>query len=143
MSSTTEGALAGLLTVLQGIVGPTVERNVDVPVEIKAGGHIVLRDGDPGEPEVVLSPVTYHYEHVAEAEVVVQADDATRDTDFDTLLGQISTAINADRTLGGTVDYAEVGRPGDTDIEPIDGANGIKQGVVPITLTYGTTDPLN
>ena len=143
MPSTTESALAGLFTVLQTITGPTVERNVDVPVEIASGGHLVLRDGDPGEPEVTLSPTLYSYQHAAELEAFVQADGTTRDTEFDTLLGLVSTAINADKTLGGVVDHTEIERPAEPDVEGIEGAEGIKRGTVPIILYYDTSDPLN
>ena len=104
---------------------------------------LILRDGDPGEPEVIMSPVTYSYEHVAELEVLVQALDATRDAQWDTLLGQVSAAISTDKTLGGAVDITVVGRPVEAGVEPHEGAMGIKGGIVPITLYYATTDPLN
>ena len=143
MASATETALGGLLTVLGGIAGPRVERNIDTPLNMPAGGLLIVRDGDPGEPEVSLSPLMYHYEHGAEIEVLVQDEPSTRDGVFDALLGLLSNAIAADRTLGGTVDYTVVGRPSDTAIEPVDGAAGIKGGTVPVTLYYDTNDPLN
>ena len=145
MASTSETALAALKTALVGIGGGvSVSRNVDTPEEMaKDDKLLILRDGDPGEPEVIMSPVTYSYEHVAELEVLVQSLDATRDADWDTLLGQVSTAINADKTLGGAVDITVVGRPVEAGVEPHGGAMGIKGGIVPITLYYDTTDPLN
>ena len=143
MASKTETALAGLFTVLETITGPTVARNVDVPLKVAAGGNLILRDGDPGEPEVVLSPTLYTYQHAAELEVIVQAQGTTRDSEFDTLLVLVSTAINADKTLGGVVDHTEVERPSDPDAEGIPGAEGIKSGVVSIILYYETSDPLN
>ena len=145
MSSTRETALAALKEALDTIAGVTVERNTDV-FAIDWGDKtevLVLRDGDPGEPEVVMSPLTYYYEHVAELEVLVQGDDATRDSTWDTLLGKISTAINADTTLGGAVTVALLGQPYDAGVEPEEGATGIKGGIVPITLYYDTQDPLN
>lgn len=39
---------------------------------VPAGGLIILRDGDPGDPEVILSPVTYLWEHQTEIEVILQ-----------------------------------------------------------------------
>ena len=143
MASATERALKGLLTVLQGISGPRVERNIEVPTRIPPEGLLIVRDGDPGEPEVTLSPLTYHYDHTAEVEVLVQDEGGTRDTTFDTLLGQISNAVAADRTLGGAVELALVNRPGDVGIEALDGAAGVKGGTVPVTLYYQTNDPLS
>jgi hypothetical protein len=32
---------------------------------------MTLRDGDPGEPEVMFSPLRYHYQHRAEIEAVL------------------------------------------------------------------------
>ena len=39
-----------------------------LPERMPAGGLLILRDGEPGEPEVTLSPLTYHYQHRAEIE---------------------------------------------------------------------------
>jgi len=39
---------------------------------IPATGLIILRDGEPGKPEVTLSSLTYFFEHRAEQEVVIQ-----------------------------------------------------------------------
>ena len=66
---------------------------------------LVRRDGDPGEPEVTLSPLRYHYQHRAEIEAVVQGTDL--DAAFDTLTASIGAAIAADRTLGGLCDWVE------------------------------------
>jgi hypothetical protein len=34
--------------------GATIERNSGLPEKIPAGGLLILRDGDPGEPEQAL-----------------------------------------------------------------------------------------
>jgi len=36
-----------------------VERNAAKPERIPPGGLVIVRDSDPGEPEVILSPLTY------------------------------------------------------------------------------------
>ena len=54
-----------------------------LPERVPSAGLLILRDGEPGEPEVTLSPLRYHYQHRAEIEAVVQG--ATRDAAFDTL----------------------------------------------------------
>ena len=142
MASTRETALLGLKTALKTLSGPTVERNTESPDEIPADGLVILRDGDPGEPDVVLSPLTYLYEHEADVEALVQeADDADRDTALDDLLSAIADALSADPTLGGAVDVLEVREP-EIDGEEVTGAADIKGATVPVILYYATTNPL-
>ena len=143
--SARETALAGLKTTLGNVSGsPTVTRNESVPVKIPAGGLLALFDGIPGEPDVVLSPTTYYYEHRAEIEVIVQNKSAaTRDTALDTLLTAISTAVNADTTLSSAVDLARLEAPEFEDTGDIEGADDLKAAIVPVILHYNTTDPLN
>lgn len=142
MPSTREQALAGLFSCLQGLDGPQVKRNEPLPAKVPAEGLVIVRDGDPGEPEVVLSPTRYVYQHQAEIEVLVQqADQAQRDAALDALLVAIGTALAADTTLGGTVDYARAGAP-DILQENIEGAPTIKAAVVPVFLEYTTLNPL-
>ena len=77
-----EDVLSALFTLLSGVGGATVARNMSLPNRIPAAGLVILRDGTPGEPEVSLSPLTYHYEHEATVEVIVQGQ-ATQDSLFD------------------------------------------------------------
>ena len=102
-------------------------------------GLLILRDGEPGEPEVTLSPLAYHYQHRAEIEAVVQAVD--RDTAFDTLAASIGAVISADRTLGGLCDWIEAEAPRPVDL-PVEGAAALKAAVIPVVLHYTTSDPL-
>lgn len=143
MPSTAETALQALLGVLQTVPGAQVERNLDPPEDVPAGGLLVLRDGDPGEPDIVLSPVTYYYQHTAEVEVYAKGPQASRDAAFDSLLLDVSAVVLADQTLSGAVDYLDIGRPRDVDTEGFEGAAGIKHGTVPVILHYSTTNPLN
>ena len=132
--STREAALKALHTALAGIAGPTVKRNEPETGKIPAGGLVNLRDGDPGDPEVLLSPTSYAYEHRAEVVVQVQnASASARDAAMDALLQSIGTAIVADETLGGTVDMATPGSPELID-EPVGGAATIKAALVPVYL---------
>jgi len=64
---------------------------------VPADGLLILRDGEPGEPEVTLSPLAYHYQHRVEIEAVVQGAD--RDAAFDALNAGIGASLTADRTL--------------------------------------------
>jgi hypothetical protein len=117
----------------------TVLRDAVLPEVVPAQGLIILRDGDPGEPEVTLSPLTYHYEHVADLELIVQGRAPA--AAFDALKLVVGTAVEADRTLGGLCDWIEAGAPQPTDLaEP--GALPIKAGIVPVRIHYATLSPL-
>lgn len=142
MSSTREQALGGLFSCLQGVTGPVVKRNEPLPTKVPDEGLVILRDGDPGEPEVVLSPTRYVYQHRAEVEVLVQqADQAGRDAALDDLLVAVGTALAGDATLGGKVDIAHPGSP-ELLQETLEGAPTIKAAVIPIYLEYSTINPL-
>ena len=71
-----------------------------LPERVPAAGLLILRDGDPGEPAVTLSPLRYHYQHRAEVEAVVQSGTG-RDVAFDALAAGVGIVLSADRTLGG------------------------------------------
>jgi hypothetical protein len=110
-----------------------------LPERAPAVGLLILRDGEPGEPEVTLSPLRYHYQHRAEIEAVVQG--ATRDASFDTLCASVGAAIAADRTLGGLCDWVEAEAPRPVDLA-VEGAASLKAAVIPVILHYSTADPL-
>ncbi len=117
----------------------TALRGEILPERVPPDGLLILRDGEPGEPEVTLSPLAYHFQHRAEIEAVVQGPD--RDAGFDSLCASIGTAIAADRTLGGRCDWAEAEAPRPVDV-PVEGAVSLKAAVIPVVLHYTTTDPL-
>ena len=129
-------ALHGLLQTLPA----TVLRGDVLPERVPAAGLMILRDGTPGEPGVTLSPLTWHYQHRAELEVVVQANDG-RDAAFDHLIAQIGAALSADRTLGGLCDWVEAEAPEPVDL-PIEGAASLKASIIPVMLHYSTADAL-
>ncbi len=117
----------------------TALRSDVLPERVPPDGLLILRDGDPGEPEVTLSPVAYHYQHRAEVEAVVQGTD--RDAAFDALCASIGTVIDADRTLGGLCDWVAAEAPHLLDL-PVEGAASLKAAVIPVILHYTTADPL-
>ena len=118
----------------------TVLRDEVLPERIPPAGLIILRDGQPGEPEVTLSPLRYHYQHRAELEVVVQTPNG-RASAFDNLIVAIGTALEADRTLGGLCDWVEAEAPASVDL-PVEGAVTLKAAVITVVLHYTTTGPL-
>jgi hypothetical protein len=139
MPTTRETVLAALHARLQTLAALTLRDEV-LPERIPAAGLIILRDGQPGEPEVTLSPLRYHYQHRAELEVVVQAGTG-RASVFDSLIAAIGTALEADRTLGGLCDWVEPEAPASVDL-PIEGAAALKAASITVVLHYTTASPL-
>jgi hypothetical protein len=139
MTTKSETVLTALFTALSGMTGPTVLRNADYPEKTNASGLVILRDGEPGEPEVTLSPLSYDYEHVALIEVMVQSDD--NDANFDVVKTKIGLAIAADRTLGGLCDWVEAEAPVTDDLA-VYATTSIKAVAIPVRLFYSTSDPL-
>jgi len=139
MPTSRENVLAALRARLLPLAALTLRDEV-LPERIPVAGLIILRDGQPGEPEVTLSPLRYHYQHRAELEVVVQAPNG-RATAFDSLITAIGTALEADRTLGGLCEWAEPEAPASVDL-PVEGAAALKAAVIAVVLHYTTTGPL-
>jgi hypothetical protein len=138
MPSPRETILASLHARLSAMPA-TVLRGGVLPERVPAAGLVILRDGDPGEPDVTLSPLRYHYQHRVEIEAVVQG--AGRDAAFDTLCASIGGTITVDRTLGGLCHWVEAEAPEPVDL-PIEGAASLKAAIIPVMLHYSTADPL-
>jgi hypothetical protein len=139
MPTTRETILSALHAALQSQPAPVLRGEV-LPERVPPAGLLILRDGDPGEPAVTLSPLRYHYQHRAEVEAVVQAG-AGRDAAFDSLATGVGTVLAAGRTLGGLCDWVEAEAPRPVDLA-IEGAAALKAAVIAIVLHYSTSDPL-
>jgi hypothetical protein len=139
MPTTRETILSALHAALQSQPAPMLRGEV-LPERVSAAGLLILRDGDPGEPAVTLSPLRYHYQHRVEVEAVVQAGSG-RDAALDGLVMSVGTALSADRTLGGLCDWVEAEAPRSVDLA-IEGAATLKAAVIPIVLHYATADAL-
>lgn len=138
MSTTRETVLQALLSLLQTLPARALRGEV-LPERLPSAGLLILRDGDPGDPEVTLSPLRYHYLHRAEIEAVVQGTD--RDAAFDMLIIDVGTAIATNRTLGGLCDWIEAEAPRPIEL-PVEGAPTLKAATIPVVLTYSMDDPL-
>ena len=133
-------ALRGLLELVPGAV---VERNNVLPEKIPDGGLIILRDGDPGEPEQALGFGSTYYQHAVEIEVYLEEGDAAaRDAAFDALLQEIGAVLEADPTLGGVAFGLTYGRP-EPSIEAVAGAPAIKTATLTVTVDYESDAPLS
>ena len=139
-----ESAIGALFDVLgQLSLGATVKRNAALPERVTDQAMAILRDGDMGEPEVSLSPLTFHWQHHVAIELfVADTDTSARDARMDGLLMELATLIEADRTLGGVIEYADIGPPKFDELAP-DGTSGIKACLLPVVLHYSSSGPLN
>ena len=139
-----ENAIGALFAVLgQLSLGATVKRNAALPERIADHAMAILRDGEMGEPEVSLSPLTYHWQHQVAIELFVADPDAsTRDVRMDGLLTELASLIEVDRTLAGVVEYAEIGQPKFDELAP-EGTSGIKACLLPVVLHYSSAGPLS
>lgn len=143
-ASKAEQVLQAIKVVLEAIPDAVVERNSVLPEKIPDGGLIILRDGDPGEPEQALGGFgSAYYQHAVEIEVYVEEGDAAaRDAAFDALLQQIGVVLEANPTLGGLAFGLTYGRP-EAAIEAVAGAPAIKSATLTVTVDYETDAPLS
>ncbi len=139
MPTTRETILTALHARLLALAATALRGEV-LPERVPVDGLLILRDGEPGDPEVTLSPLRYHFQHRAEIEAVVQGAD--RDAAFDTLTASVGAALAADRTLGSLCDWVEAEAPRPVDL-PVEGAASLKAAVIPVMLYYSMADPLS
>ena len=129
--------LDALKALLETVPNASVQRNSVLPEKVPDGGLIILRDGDPGEPEQALGGFgNAYYQHAVEIEVYIEeGDGAVRDTAFDALLQQIGVALEANPTLGGLAFGVTYGRP-EPAIEAVAGAPAIKTATRSVIVDY-------
>src|ERR671919_2238707 len=98
-ASKAEQVLEAVRASLQTVPDAVIDRNSVLPEKIPDGGLIILRDGDPGEPEQALGGFgNAYYRHAVEIEVYVEEGDAVaRNAAFDDLLQQIGAELEATR----------------------------------------------
>lgn len=138
-----EQILEAIRALLLAVLNAKVERNMVVPEKIQSGGLILVRGGDPGEPETALGCFgSIYYSHDVEIEVYVENGDAVmRDALFDALRQEIGTLLDADPTLGGLAFGMTYGRL-EIHGEALVGALAIKAGVFTVITEYETASPL-
>jgi hypothetical protein len=132
-ASKAEQVLEALKAVLETVPMPSSSATACCPRRCRAAGLIIVRDGDPGEPEQALGGFgSTYYRHVVEIEVYLEEGDATtRDAAFEDLLQQIGAALEGDPTLGGLAFGMTYGRP-EPAIEAMAGAPAIKSATLSV-----------
>jgi len=119
-----------------------LDNDAAVPARSTPGGRVIVRSGDAGEPEVDLSPLTYHYEHEIPIELTGWRDPNLSSEDIlDGMMTAIGQEIERDRTLGGLTTWLEARSPLTDDIY-FDGAPAEHRADLTIVATYSTLNPL-
>jgi hypothetical protein len=105
---------------------------------------IILRDGDPGEPETLLVAACLITGSTARWSKLSfkKAIKPRAISRIGRLVSRkISLAIAGDRTLGGLCDRITPQAP-DSNVLAVEGSPQIKGAIIPIELIYVTADPL-
>lgn len=132
-----EQAYQALLKALTTALEPwPVQRNGTGPQDIAGGPVAILRDGEADlEEEPTLGVRTWPWADPATVELYAQPG---AEGDAEALLEELVSRLEAglaDRTLGGTVDFLEVGRPSLVLDDPL-GVGQLMAGTVTVTLYY-------
>lgn len=105
-------------------------------------GMVTGFQDEPGEPQVDLCPLTYHFEHAFALLVSAPTTAAVPGDALDAMLGAIGSAVAQDRNLGGLTAWLET-----TGASPFDetehGTATVMSANVAIIAHYSTPDPLN
>jgi hypothetical protein len=113
------------------------------PARVPANGRIIIRTGDPGDPEIDLSPLAYNWSHRIPIEfVAVETPTLSSEEALDDMLVRFGAAIAADRHLGGLCDWLGIAAPGSEDIYT-DGAEPPRGAELVLTANYVTDSELS
>lgn len=120
-----------------------VERNSVLPEKVPGDGLIIIYDGDPGDPDLVLGGFgSAYYQHAIEVVVYVEeGNPAQRDQKFDALLLQIGAVLEAHADLDGLAAGLTYSRP-EISTEPVIGGPAIKTGTIILLAEYEASAPL-
>lgn len=137
MPSKTERVLQAILAMwVAALPDADVKRNEDKPARIAPGGNVIVHDGDPGDPEILLSPYRESYEHQVEVDVAAyESASKTREIVVDEMVEAFRQAVAGDRTLGGLCDWVAAPRPSTDDAAP-PGVEPIRWARFVVTCAY-------
>ena len=142
MSTTRETILRALHIALQNHLTATVRRNEALPERIPGEGLVILRDGDPGEPDITLNPRTEFYSHRVELELfLTQPTAGGGEALLDALVANVHAALAADPSLGGLAENLVVTAP-ETGVLAVEGAAPILTARLTVIVDYLVSDPL-
>jgi hypothetical protein len=137
-----ESILAALLATLDNALAAKVRRNEALPERVPDAGLVILRDGDPGEPDVTLNPRTAYYSHRIELELfVTQPTAGGGEALLDALVAEVHAALAPDPSLSGLAENLVVTAP-ETSVLAIEGAAPVLTARLTIIVDYLVSDLL-
>lgn len=142
MPSKHEAILAALIDILDAHT-MTVEREPDLDRTVGANGLLSVAPADPVEEGRHLGTGAREWVRDVELEHIVRAaSPAARGAAVDAAMAE-TVALLTEQTLGGRVDYIDLGGPEEADDVPFDGAETQRGAVLIARLYYTTsTNPL-
>jgi len=112
------------------------------PSTVDALGEAIVRSGDPGDPEIDLSPPVYWYERAFPIQLAAYDEPSRSAREVMAAMAfDIGQAIAADRYLGGLCIWLDATAPIEGESE-MRGARPIGWTDFAIVATYSTTSPL-
>ena len=141
MPSQREQVLAAILQRLRAALSATVRRNEALSERVPAEGLVILRDSDPGEPDVTLNPRSEFFSHRVELEALVTEPAGGGEAALDVLLQQIAAALASDPSFGGLAENLTLGPP-EIGTLAIEGAAPILTARLTPAVEYLASDPL-
>ncbi|WP_336974176.1 hypothetical protein [Sphingobium aromaticiconvertens] len=145
MSHRMDVLTAAKALVAGALVGAEViglENAADRPVRVSPLGTAIVRDGDPGEASIDLSPPRYHYDHAIPVELLaLESPNVPTRARLDQMAGAIGAAVDNDRTLGGLCAHVDVTPLEIADLTVSGGASQMGA-QFEIIASYSTTSPL-
>jgi len=119
-----------------------VVRDEEWPRKAPADGWVNLHEGEmDSPPDVDLSPLRYNWVWPIDVELVVcPPNPADRHAALDALITGVSAAIEADRQLGGLVEFLEV-EPGATEDIQVESGDLGRGGRLTVLAQFSTTSP--
>ncbi len=135
---------AVLALVTRALLGNSViglEDGADRPRRTEDNDMAVVRDGELEEPDVDLSPPTWHWVHRVPIELRAYKQAIPLRQVLDGMAAKVGAAVAADRFLGGLVSFLDVSG---LDVEPLSsfGARSELGATFDVIATYSTNSPL-
>jgi hypothetical protein len=137
-----EAIVLGLIATLAAQPVPVWRQQV-LPRHCPVTGIVNLVPQDPVETGHRLGVGVREWQRAIELEIIVQGQTATeRSGALDVVVAPIGQILTGN-TLGGLVDYIDLGPPQEADDVPMEGAESLSGAVVTVTLFYETsTNPM-
>lgn len=127
------GNILGALQSQISSAGTVFKRNAGLPSTVPIGGLVIMRDGEAGEPDYLLSPYRELYKHRVDVELFVAKPDD--EVVLYSLADSVYSLLRSNPTLGGLVDDISVGSL-EVDAVQTDAGSEILGARQPIYLHY-------